>query len=620
LTPATLQQCFELAQSLDAPYFSFSVNNVCRVPTDSEEKHCVDEIELYKGDWTTYEIIDCDVTTTGEPCDTTPTPICDNCKCESGYGDFEQEYVTYEDCLSEAQSANADYFWYHSDDKKCRYPGGDAEEQCVENIEYYKDGWITYLLTTCVTEEPCNPTSTAICEDCKCTKSAYIDDHKNNYMTAQECHDWAVSLDIYYYWYHANDKKCRIPATDAYDQCVENQDAYGNNWIIYQITPCNRMDTCPDDTSGLAGGHSCTQYLTGLQCGTGKDCCCGSCYDAKTLTCDGTVWQSVDNDHCENQSCSCQDVWPWKHECKTITMQNDCFAYYDKCAKSCGCDFDLEQARTDAGINDDAVESATCKTGNGFEDSRGFNCDVYEGAGWCAKDGNDVVEGDGWCKRWPKADYVNVDEVECRVMPGRNRMYTFGHYVNDDGLDARVCCCDTGKADEYQYDLGWGANGGTCNDVTFHDGVAWHDRNGWTCRVYEFGNLCTAYGTPGSGWNNDWGSIKDNGFIDLTLADEIDASDACCACGGGLNDPGYDDILPHLVKKITERFNKGFNERNFNRMRKHTQSVLDQDSLRGSHYDPSHISLVRSMNTIANKAATNANWGDMQDLWDNRSF
>merc|ERR1719494_1463811 len=101
-------------------------------------------------------------------------------------------------------------------------------------------------------------------------------------MTAQECHEWALSLGIYYYWYKESENKCRIPAEDAYDQCITNQDVYGNGWIVYQVIPCGQLDTCPDDTSGLTGGSSCAQYLAGLSCGTGSECCCGECYDEKT--------------------------------------------------------------------------------------------------------------------------------------------------------------------------------------------------------------------------------------------------------------------------------------------------------------------------------------------------
>ena len=52
-------------------------------------------------------------------------------------------------------------------------------------------------------------------------------------------------------------------------------------------------------------------------------------------------------------------------------------------------------------------------------------------------------------------------------MPSRLRQWTFGHYANDEGLDARVCCCDNNIYDNYNYDLGWDPQdnpNGHCND------------------------------------------------------------------------------------------------------------------------------------------------------------
>eukprot|EP00667_Euglena_gracilis_P004639 EG_transcript_4664 len=58
--------------------------------------------------------------------------------------------------------------------------------------------------------------------------------------------------------------------------------------------------------------------------------------------------------------------------------------------------------------------------------------------------------------------------------------------------------------------------------------VGWQDSYGYTCQMYADQNLCTADGAVGTGWNAAWGSFAR--YANLGK----DASQACCACGGGL--------------------------------------------------------------------------------------
>eukprot|EP00667_Euglena_gracilis_P006055 EG_transcript_6096 len=58
--------------------------------------------------------------------------------------------------------------------------------------------------------------------------------------------------------------------------------------------------------------------------------------------------------------------------------------------------------------------------------------------------------------------------------------------------------------------------------------VGWKDSYDYTCQMYADQNLCTADGAVGTGWNAAWGDFA-------RYANQgKDASQACCACGGGL--------------------------------------------------------------------------------------
>jgi len=56
---------------------------------------------------------------------------------------------------------------------------------------------------------------------------------------------------------------------------------------------------------------------------------------------------------------------------------------------------------------------------------------------------------------------------------------------------------------------------------------SWTDSEGDACYIYKSLQFCTEYGEMGEGWSNDWGDFES------FTRDGFDASDACCACGGG---------------------------------------------------------------------------------------
>ncbi|KAK3278006.1 hypothetical protein CYMTET_14025 [Cymbomonas tetramitiformis] len=66
----------------------------------------------------------------------------------------------------------------------------------------------------------------------------------------------------------------------------------------------------------------------------------------------------------------------------------------------------------------------------------------------------------------------------------------------------------------------------SCTDLP--EGNTWHDGSSWgNCNTYYSDNLCTSSGGYGSGWLTEWGSFS--GWTSYGL----DATEACCVCGGG---------------------------------------------------------------------------------------
>ena len=56
----------------------------------------------------------------------------------------------------------------------------------------------------------------------------------------------------------------------------------------------------------------------------------------------------------------------------------------------------------------------------------------------------------------------------------------------------------------------------------------WHDNYNYRCEHYDQGNFCTSNGSLGRGWEEEWGAIAD-----WKVDGGMDATKACCVCGGG---------------------------------------------------------------------------------------
>merc|ERR1719480_509035 len=129
-------------------------------------------------------------------------------------------------------------------------------------------------------------------------------------------------------------------------------------------------------------------------------------------------------------------------------------------------------------------------------------------------------------------------------------MGPFAAYANN-YLTADTCCCDGDLFDQYPYEETFEDQATTCEDYKHSNGMPWHDKNGWTCRVYHYGDLCTSNGGKGSGWDNAWGSIQDNEMeFDDFDKEYTNAKDACCSCGGGWKQPHWDLLPTSELKKI----------------------------------------------------------------------
>jgi hypothetical protein len=72
------------------------------------------------------------------------------------------------------------------------------------------------------------------------------------------------------------------------------------------------------------------------------------------------------------------------------------------------------------------------------------------------------------------------------------------------------------------------SSAGGCSDKP----SSWTDSDGFSCQVYETKFWCTTGGAPGPSWKASWGTLKKYG------TNGIDATMACCKCGGGFSSGG----------------------------------------------------------------------------------
>jgi len=314
----------------------------------------------------------------------------------------------------------------------------------------------------------------------------------------------------------------------------------------------------------------------------------------------------------------CVDTW-FSKDCNILRKDGYCpfFAHYcrDTCFSDCSRKGPISMAnyydeRMHMGVDDNRMQQ--CDASSSWKDNRGFSCDVYEGAGWCTADGG---YGDLWCPRFPRKLYLDQDNVGgrcssftkestcdtercvwksgtcrfnpswCQVMPGRDRMGSFEYYAAD-GLTANTCCCDGTLYEDYPYEKTFAEEGTVCEDYKQEDDSPWHDKNGWTCRVYHYADLCEDNGDKTANWrNSEWGPIHEQEQqFDMFGARPTNPKEACCTCGGGWREAHWDPINANNLRKIDKFLNKDFAVKFVRRTRKHFRTIHDTDG----YFDPTH--------------------------------
>jgi hypothetical protein len=137
---------------------------------------------------------------------------------------------------------------------------------------------------------------------------------------------------------------------------------------------------------------------------------------------------------------------------------------------------------------------------------------------------------------------------------------SFGNFDNwlVEGMDAREACCACGGGckesldedcassdvtydDDYTADeeaetsIGLTPAVDSCVNTNLDDGSAWESVSGIDCYDYEEYSLCTPNGEPGDGWDSSLGDLNQ------WAVEGLDASQACCVCGGGSQPKSDDD-------------------------------------------------------------------------------
>jgi len=158
------------------------------------------------------------------------------------------------------------------------------------------------------------------------------------------------------------------------------------------------------------------------------------------------------------------------------------------------------------------VASGPCKDVDEWVDSYGYTCLHYKKQEFCTPDKG---YGPGWGFDWG----------------------SFSLYTND-GMDATHACCQCGKAHSPPLPLPPVPvpapipapsaqvpvpTPAPCQDWT----PGWLDSFGYSCQAYAEKQFCTPKRGYGVGWDVDWGIFEEYAMNGL------DATDVCCACGGG---------------------------------------------------------------------------------------
>mmetsp|Transcript_58125 Transcript_58125/g.138305 ORF Transcript_58125/g.138305 Transcript_58125/m.138305 type:complete len:334 (-) Transcript_58125:203-1204(-) len=215
------------------------------------------------------------------------------------------------------------------------------------------------------------------------------------------------------------------------------------------------------------------------------------------------------------------------------------------------------------------AQKRNCVDNHHWRDNSGYSCRDYGYRHWCNRNG---APGLSWDTSWGELssfgvngidattaccacgggspricedykDWTDVEEYTCAAYavhqwctdiggfgPGWN-LHAWGTF--DDfalaEIPATTACCMCGGGTDPQGERS------SQPPVLESDCVdrprGWADILGRTCSDYYHSQLCTASGGPGAGWKDSKGGLASAG------KNGIDASQACCRCGGGTHDP-----------------------------------------------------------------------------------
>jgi hypothetical protein len=184
---------------------------------------------------------------------------------------------------------------------------------------------------------------------------------------------------------------------------------------------------------------------------------------------------------------------------------------------------------------------------------------------------NDISAGGGSCT--DQAGFLDRDGQGCDVYADL-AFYcdTAADYANDNGVHAGIACCACSLED-------------------------WRDKDEARCIDYADYYYCQN-GGYGPGWDESWGPFSDY------AVDGIDASQACCACGGGTSSPSR-DINPSGVGSGPDSGSAS-----------HAGSGSFEDASGGSGWGSGSGSASHAGSGSFEDASGGSLWGDGSGSWD----
>jgi len=222
-----------------------------------------------------------------------------------------------------------------------------------------------------------------------------------------------------------------------------------------------------------------------------------------------------------------------------------------------------------------AVEG--CSDVDWWVDSDGDGCREYEALQWCTKDGKAALgwHGDEWgtfinfsangysamtaccacgggiggaafTPEYPPEERYTYNNCKCQSVWWDDYDDCEGACCNPDADPAGDWCyvedmscedsswgyCRSGGLDTTVHNVSSGDRHGHCTDV-----ANFVDPDGDDCWSYANFAYCTEIGGYGLGWNMDWGTFA-------SFQSDVGTADvACCACGGGVKDADYNNVV-----------------------------------------------------------------------------